>query len=72
MNDIDAWHDKETTMTKEMIEKLVLERVESRVSALVEKALAEREAEILEILGAKPRHRGLLSRLVEKGGGDGN
>ena len=59
-------------MTKEQIEKIVLERVEARVDELVEKAIAERETEILEILAAKPRHRGFLSKLIEKGPGDGN
>lgn len=54
-------------MTKEQIEKIVLERVGARVQELVEQAIAEREAEIIEILSAKPRHRG-----VENGNGDGD
>lgn len=54
-------------MTKEQIEKMVLETFEARVNKMVEAALAERETEILELLSAKPRHRGFLSKLIEKG-----
>ena len=54
-------------MTREMIEKMVLEHFTEQVNKLVEEALAEREAEILEILALKPRHRGFLSKLVQKG-----
>lgn len=53
-------------MTKEQIEKAVLETFEARVNKLVEEAIAARETEILELLAAKPRHRGLFSKRVEK------
>lgn len=60
------------TITEEQIFKIVKVQIIKRVHELVGEAIAEREAEILEILSAPPKRRGFLASVINKGRKDEN